>query len=291
MFRFAVMFLMLWVIPLEAKKYKLSVCAILQNEAPYLKEWIEFHRILGVEHFYLYNNRSVDKPLEVLKPYIEKGIVTYKYWPHVGQVYAQSVAYDDCLAETKKSSDWVAYIDIDEFLFVTTAPNLRAFLRNYEKDPIGAVCVNWQMYGTSLVKHVGQNELLIERLVLKAPRFYQENHHIKSIIRPKFTIKALNPHCFEYKEGYFAVDPNGKIVKHAFNGDVPVDEIRINHYWCRDEFFAYGEKLARLMRCYHWTEDQARNRIDSFVNHANEEQDIEIFRYVPKLKSKLKLVN
>ena len=38
------------------KKYKLSICAIFKNEANYLKEWIEYHRMVGVEHFYLYNS-------------------------------------------------------------------------------------------------------------------------------------------------------------------------------------------------------------------------------------------
>lgn len=30
----------------------LAVCAIFRDEAPYLAEWIEFHRLVGVEHFY-----------------------------------------------------------------------------------------------------------------------------------------------------------------------------------------------------------------------------------------------
>ena len=41
-------------------KYKVSICAIFKNEAKYLREWIEFHKIVGVEHFYLYNNFSTD---------------------------------------------------------------------------------------------------------------------------------------------------------------------------------------------------------------------------------------
>ena len=34
----------------------LSVCAIYRDEAHYLAEWIEFHRLVGVERFFLYNN-------------------------------------------------------------------------------------------------------------------------------------------------------------------------------------------------------------------------------------------
>ena len=35
----------------DEKKYQVSICAIFKNEAKYLKEWIEFHKIIGVEHF------------------------------------------------------------------------------------------------------------------------------------------------------------------------------------------------------------------------------------------------
>ena len=73
----------------EGKKYQVSICAIFKNEAKYLKEWIEFHRIIGVEHFYLYNNNSDDNYLDVLKTYVEQGIVDLIEWPFAqGQISA-----------------------------------------------------------------------------------------------------------------------------------------------------------------------------------------------------------
>src|SRR5262245_23964419 len=62
-------------------KYQLTICAIFKNEKKYLKEWIEYHRLIGVDHFYLYNNNSSDHPLELLLPYIKTGIVTVIAWP------------------------------------------------------------------------------------------------------------------------------------------------------------------------------------------------------------------
>ena len=44
----------------------LSICAVYRDEAPYLREWVEFHRLVGVERFFLYNNDSVDEHREVL---------------------------------------------------------------------------------------------------------------------------------------------------------------------------------------------------------------------------------
>jgi hypothetical protein len=29
-----------------------SIWALYQDEAPYMREWVEFHRLMGVEHFY-----------------------------------------------------------------------------------------------------------------------------------------------------------------------------------------------------------------------------------------------
>ena len=51
----------------NAKNY-LALVAIFSNDGRFLKEWIEFYLIQGVEHFYLYNHLSQDNFKEVLKP-------------------------------------------------------------------------------------------------------------------------------------------------------------------------------------------------------------------------------
>ncbi len=39
---------------------KISIISLFRDEAPYLKEWIEFHRLIGVDQFHLVNNNSTD---------------------------------------------------------------------------------------------------------------------------------------------------------------------------------------------------------------------------------------
>jgi len=34
---------------MEAGPYTLAIAAIFKDEAPYLKEWIEYHKLVGVE--------------------------------------------------------------------------------------------------------------------------------------------------------------------------------------------------------------------------------------------------
>ena len=43
----------------QQKKYTVAVCAIFKNESVFLKEWLEYHLLIGVEHFYLYNNMPI----------------------------------------------------------------------------------------------------------------------------------------------------------------------------------------------------------------------------------------
>lgn len=72
----------------------LAVCAIAKDEGPYFKEWIEYHRLVGVGKFYIYDNESTDDTKKILEPYIASGLVDYLYWPGQRQ---QVVAYNDCL--------------------------------------------------------------------------------------------------------------------------------------------------------------------------------------------------
>ena len=97
----------------ECFKYKLAVTAIIKNESRYLSEWIDYHLLVGIEHFYLYNNGSTDSTAEVLKPYIESGTVSLIDFP--GQV-KQLPAYHDALHRYMNECKYMAFIDADEFL-------------------------------------------------------------------------------------------------------------------------------------------------------------------------------
>lgn len=126
------------------KKYNVSVCAIFKNEATYLREWLEFNHLVGVEHFYMYNNNSEDDYETILKPYIEKGWVTLVQWPHNQK---QMESYMDCIERFSSETKWLGFIDIDEFIVPKSTDNLYDFLKKFENR--GAVNIYWRLYGTS----------------------------------------------------------------------------------------------------------------------------------------------
>ncbi len=266
-------------------EHEVAICTIFQNEAPYLKEWIEFHKLVGVTKFYLYNNRSSDNFMEVLEPYINSGVVQLINWPHApGKKFSWSViqcnAYDHAIKLTKKKVRWLAVLDADEFLFPVQVMTLPEFLKDFERA--GAVVVNWQMYGTSGVKKIAPNELLIEKLTYKAPTDYHENAHVKVIVNPKHVKKFKSPHRAIYKSGYLAFNSNNRVMTASIAPYILADKIRINHYWSRDEDYFH---LFKVPRRQEWADGGSYERLLDI----NKEQDLSILKYVPKLKKALNL--
>ena len=94
--------------------YDLAVVSILKNEAPYLKEWLDYHLAAGVDHFYLYDNDSPDNQSEVVAPYVAAGLVDY--FPAPGKSM-QHIVYTEAVKRCKFHCRYMAFIDGDEFIY------------------------------------------------------------------------------------------------------------------------------------------------------------------------------
>src|SRR5690242_8629779 len=86
-----------WAPPLGTRPpIGLAVCAIFRDEARYLAEWVTFHRLQGVERFYLYDNLSTDDWRQEVAPELRSGVVEVTRWD---QVPGQGSAYEHCLQQ------------------------------------------------------------------------------------------------------------------------------------------------------------------------------------------------
>ena len=251
-------------------QYELSAAMIFRDEAPYLKEWIEYHKLVGVEHFYLYNNLSTDNYKEVLTPYILAGEVDLKEWPFESHNVAewdviQVNACNHALEQAKGHSKWLAVIDMDEFLVPVADLDMITLLRKY--DNAGGVYNPWVVFGTSWVKKIPDDKLLIEMLVHNGA----SQHSLgKSIIRTEYTIH-IRPHHATYIPGKAEVQ-------------IPIREMQINHYWSRDEYYLYNFKIPRralwgtdAATCIRWATYATTYSIYSEP----------ILRFVPPLRAKM----
>lgn len=58
-------------------RHEIAIVAIAKNEGPYLREWIEYHRLVGIRKIYFYDNESEDDTRAILAPYVDAGVVDY----------------------------------------------------------------------------------------------------------------------------------------------------------------------------------------------------------------------
>jgi hypothetical protein len=123
-----------------------SLCCIIRNEARYLVEWIEYSRMIGVEHFYLYDHASDDNTLEVLAPYISAGIATWHNWSFPG--YPQREAHSHCTHKYAHTTKWLGLFDVDEFIVPVKVDTIIPILQYFGSDQV-VLRLSAAMFGTS----------------------------------------------------------------------------------------------------------------------------------------------
>lgn len=206
-------------------KHRLAICAIAKNEGQYLREWIDYHRSMGVDKFYFYDNESADATQQILEPYIKSGLVEYIPFPGYRM---QLAAYDDCLYRHRYDCLWIAFIDIDEFIVPVAYPSIPDFLEAVATDA-PAVEINWLVYGSNGQVEKSEQPVM-ERFTRHSVFDHPLNRHVKSIVNPRKVFTMTGCHEATRITGK-AVDSHGTPITHNFKERTPQhDVIRINHY-------------------------------------------------------------
>ncbi|XP_003692331.1 uncharacterized protein LOC100865820 isoform X1 [Apis florea] len=93
------------------------------NRVLQLIEFIELHRLLGASHVTLYNDTVGSEAGCALKYYEAKGLVTVLPWHHLDMISQRDIrteglfaALNDCLYRSMYRYEYVALVDLDEFI-------------------------------------------------------------------------------------------------------------------------------------------------------------------------------
>ena len=233
--------------------YDLAVVAIFKDEARYLKEWLDYHLLAGVEHFYLYNNDSSDDYAEVLAPYVEANLVTLTDWSGKLQMYP---AYDDAIENYRFDCRHMAFLDLDEFLFPRTGQSAADVVEEiFSRDPnIAALGVNWQIFGSNGQNKADYSRGVLERFTRRAPRDWIDisaekemngNVTIKSIVNPRRVDCWWSPHYASYFRDFYSVTSNGDKTLNVSGYPIAADKIVVNHYFTRSREEYERKKLPK----------------------------------------------
>ncbi len=249
------------------KDYEISVTAIFRNEALYLKEWIDFHTRVGVDHFFLYDNESEDEFTEVLVDYINEGKVTLIPWPMAYSRSTQLFAYAHSVMTNRAKSEWMLFIDIDEFVFPSRSKNLKTYVQ--ENTSLNAIYIPWNCFGSDGHLSPPNSRVLKSYLnaadISKADDVMKKNlTELKTLARTS-AISQVKVHDTKVR-GFSKIEENELILNHYITKSIQ-DLRRKNEV---DGFIVGQEKLKTK---------EKRERIHDFIL-KNSKRDYRIIDYL-----------
>lgn len=279
-----------WSVP--EGSYDLSIMAIVKNEA-YIVEWIEYHLLVGVQYFYIYDNESTDGLKDRIEKYINEGIVTYVYY--LGKP-VQMQSYNDAIQKFKYETKWLAIIDGDEYLLpMEEEKSLVEILEEVKNNfinhkmriaaNVGAVGVNWRCYGTSNHKEKPQG-LCIEEYNYRAQDEYFQNVHIKTIMNPRVVINMPDPHYVLMRKGWICVSDKGSTIPFKYFYDSQCTKLRINHYFSKSEEEFRNKIEKRGLPDGEHDRNVEQELYEATVN-CNEVYDDVMKKYVDEVKKRM----
>lgn len=266
----------------KKKKYYASICAIFKNEGKYFREWIEYYLITGIEHFYLYNNNSEDNYKKVLKPYVDQGIVTLIDWP---EKPGQMSAYNHCIKEFSDETNWIGFIDLDEFVCPVKFDTIPEWLNKYQKLP--SVYMHWRLFSSSGIIEENEKLTTIEQFtvcggLIRSSKVFLNTDWSKRVKNFK------TPHAIRFK-GIGLITQKHADLLFSLRKELKDDskiEVQMNHYYVKSFDYFVNNKCVRG--------DVLKDKagiydIPKFFYIENQcyRADFHIFKYLVKLKLKL----
>ncbi len=193
---------------------KISLVCIAKDEDNYIKEWIDYHKKLGFDDIFIYEN-NWDSNIN------EENVHTIKMDGEIKQIES----YNHFIKEYYGKYDWVAFIDVDEFITLKKHKDIKDFILEFG---VNSIAMNWVIFGSN--GHdtiVNNNYSVLDRFT---KRQNSVNPHIKTLLKLESPgIRMLDPHHPNVK----LIDTNNNVITTPLNYEGNVDIIQINHYFCK----------------------------------------------------------
>lgn len=207
-------------------KYNLTLLAIFKNEEMSIDLWLRHYIWMGVEHFFLIDNGSTDKTVEIANKYGKDKVTVismpepYKQVEHYNTVY-----FSQKIPELSK---WCVIADLDEFWYCPKS-TLYNELNKLDENVV-LVTSGWRMFGSNGLKE--QPPDIRVSITLREPELHQNK---KCIFRTSHVNKKGQIKIHEID---LPPSTNNKILENS-------DIFRLNHYPIQSWEYFSKTKIGR----------------------------------------------
>ena len=224
------------------------IVGCMKNEAPYILEWVAYHRAIGVDNFLIYTNGCEDGTDEILGRLDAMGLVTHRDNEGWKGKSPQQHALNQSLKEPViRNAEWIIHIDVDEFMNIRCGNGTLDDFLAVAPDATN-VAMTWRLFGHNGVTRL-EDRLVIDQFDTCAPRFCPKPHTAwgyKTMSRNIGAYKKISCHRpNQLRDGFRDqvkwVNGSGKDITRdaAENGwrsskrSVGYDLLQLNHYALR----------------------------------------------------------
>lgn len=267
------------------KQVYLTLVAIVRDQEHYIKEWLAFHHLVGVERFVIVLHHCRDATEQKIRelPFADAICVH-----HVGgneTRAAQMGAYHWAVREYGRCTEWILFLDSDEFFFGTHEDSLPTILNRYEHH--GGLAAHWHHFGHggNVVRPTG---LSLEYYLKRKKTDFYHNRGVKSAVRTSQLLALLSPHLQLTMAPIVTENhrPVGDTFYSVNDREPHWNVVRCNHYYVRS-MEDWVERYRRgSCNTFHGRTDVYS--VERFLERgAGEVHDETILRFVQKIKEVL----
>ena len=254
---------------------KVLLCCILKMENHYLEEWLRHYISLGVDKIVIFDNNDTQGKyaenifdIDYVKECKYNNIIDV--YPIPGEKQAQTRSYNKCYEMYGDKYDWLMFFDIDEFLLLEKAKNIKDFLSDTRFNPYEMIHVNWKVYDDNDLLTVVNNDYSVVKRFTRPCQNRQAVHcELKTIVRGGMRDVRFvkNPHTCDNRI-FSCCNVLGEPVdsKAAKNPRVIHKDAWLNHYICKTmEEYCYTKLVRRGGHTAH--KNDLRYNINFFFNY------------------------
>jgi hypothetical protein len=121
---------------------KIWLCTIAKMEELYIREWIEYHKNIGIDHIVIGDNNTPDykNPLQpIIQDYIDEGFVEII---DAQKSHKPNRFFTKIYNTNKSNFDWIGFIDVDEFIEIPAYNNIHLFFDNEQLNSFNSVVLS-----------------------------------------------------------------------------------------------------------------------------------------------------
>lgn len=239
------------------------IVGCMKNEAPYIVEWVAYHRAIGVDNFLIYTNGCEDGTSELLDRLQEMGVLQHRNNDDWKGNSPQQHALNQSLKEPViRNAEWIIHIDVDEFMNVRTGDGTLDALFAAVPDATN-IAMTWRLFGHDGVTELN-DDFVIDQFESCAPKFCPKPHTVwgfKTMFRNIGAYEKISCHRPNKLREDFAdrvkwVNGSGKDITKAVaqkgwrssKKSIGYDLLQLNHYALRSaESFLIKRQRGRAL--------------------------------------------